>query len=706
MEIAPLQKQQLEFLRDMLENIEDAVDRTSREKFREIGGRLNDWAARVAVIGQVKAGKSTFLNAFIRQHDFLPSDINPWTSVVTNIRINMPEDPPMGASFQFFDEKDWDEIMHGSDKIRKLTEELLPGFDSETLSRQTEEMRERAQRRLGKHYHALLGTSHDYDFLSADLLKRYVCAGPGSDDGLERQSLGRYASITKVADVYMTMPEFQVPTIVTDTPGVNDPFLVRDEFTCRSLDKSDVFVVVLSAHQALTDVDIALIRMLAQQDSKDVMIFVNRIDELDDYKTQVPRVLDDVSSRLHEAIPDIEFTIVAGSAFLADLVFRTDDEAEALREEFDTLELAEFIQESQGDVPLDREDRLLAASGLDLVKQTLSTIIDNGIGCAQLNTILGDIRAEVNGVTFAAKRERESVALELDSIGADKTEGALENLSRELAEITSLYAGLEQKYEASEMEIEQCVSTSWTELEQAVNLEIEGFVSEQREVFRERVVRSEFKKQTPEPIEIELTPLQVSLEQIVHQSFDTARDLIDTRLAACLQACRAAIQDSFDEAMDDVTLDELPYDEFTTTLTMAKKELKMEFVTERNWMFWRRGKANVEKTVEALKTVAAAELRPSVEKLLAAFNEAQAERAQAGTDRIQVLLRMIETAVNERTQRLSKDKRLLEEVQKDPDKLDRILRRLQSQLEVLDRRLQHLSAADSSLSNAELSEAA
>lgn len=706
MEIAPLQKQQLEFLHGMLENIEDAVDRSSREQFREIGGRLNDWAARVAVIGQVKAGKSTFLNAFIRQHDFLPSDINPWTSVVTNIRINMPEDPPMGANFQFFDDKDWDEIMHGSDKIRKLTEELLPGFDSATLSRQTEEMRERAQRRLGNHYHALLGTSHDYDFLSADLLKRYVCAGPGSDDGLERQSLGRYASITKVANVFMQMPEFQVPTIVTDTPGVNDPFLVRDEFTCRSLDKSDVFVVVLSAHQALTDVDIALIRMLAQQDSKDVMIFINRIDELDDYKTQVPRVLDDVSQRLMEAIPDIEFTIVAGSAYLADLVFRTDDEAEALREEYDTLELAEFIEASQGDVPLDREDRLLAASGLDLVKQTLSTIIDNGIGCSQLNTILGDIRAEVNGVTFAAKRERESVAMELDSIGADKTEGALESLTNELEQITGLYAGLEQQYEQSEMEIEQCVSSSWTELEQAVNLEIEGFVNEQREVFRERVVRSEFKKQVPEPIEIELTPLQVNLEQIVHQSFDSARTLIDARLDACMQACRATIQESFEEAIEDITLDELPYDEFTTTLTMAKKELKMEFVTERNWMFWKRGKANVEKTVDALKTVAAAELRPSVEKLLAAFNEAQAERAQAGTDRIQVLLRMIERAVNERTQRLSKDKRLLEEVQQDPDKLDRILRRLQSQLEVLDRRLQHLSAADSSLSNAELSEAA
>ncbi|MEM9317981.1 MAG: dynamin family protein [Pseudomonadota bacterium] len=706
MEIAPLQKKQLDYLRGMLSNIESTVDRGSREQFRTIGKRLNDWAARVAVIGQVKAGKSTFLNAFIRQHDFLPSDINPWTSVVTNIRINMPDDPPMGASFQFFDETDWDEIMTGSDRIRKLTEDLLPGFDSEVLQRQTQEMRDRAQRRLGKHYHALLGSKHEYDFLSPDLLKRYVCAGPGSDDGLTRESLGRYAAITKVADVYMPMPEFLVPTIVTDTPGVNDPFLVRDEFTCRSLDKSDVFVVVLSAHQALTDVDIALIRMLAQQDSKDVMIFVNRIDELDDYKTQVPRVLADVSARLMEAIPDIEFTILAGSAYLADLVFRTDDEAEELRDQLDTPELAEYIYETYGEVPLDCEDRLLLASGLSQVKETLSTIIDNGIGCAQLSQVLGDIRAELNGVTFAAKRERESVARELDGVGAAKTSEALEVLSQELEETNGLYAELEAKFESNEQEIEQCVATSWSQLEKAVNGEIEAFVNEQREVFKESVVRTEFKRQSPDPIEIELTPLQVKLETVVSESFDQARALIDSRLDSCMNAFRAIIENRFEDEIADITLEELPYDEFTTTLTMAKKTLELEFVTEKNWMFWRRGRANVEKTVDALKTVAAAEFRPSVEKLLAAYNDAQAERAAAGSERIAVMLRMMETAVRERTQRLSKDQRLLEEVQKDPQKLERMMRRLQSQLEVLDRRLQHLSAADSSLSNAELSEAA
>ncbi|WP_417280339.1 dynamin family protein [Celeribacter sp.] len=409
MKIAPNQRQELDFLRDTLDTLEQSTDRGLRQNFRDLRTRLDQWAAKVAVIGQVKAGKSTFLNAFLRQHDFLPSDINPWTSVVTNIRINLPSDPASGARFEFFDDADWQEFITGGTKIRELTEALLPGFDADLLRQQSEEMRERAQKRLGKHYYALLGSHHEYDFLSADLLKRYVCAGPGSDVGLERESLGRYAALTKVANVYMRLPEFQVPLILTDTPGVNDPFLVRDEFTCRSLDKSDVFVVVLSAHQPLTDVDVALIRILAKQDSKDCLIYINRIDELDDYARDVPRVIKDVSERLHAAIPGIDFRIVAGSAYMADLVLRDDEEAVAAREALDTPELAAFLQSRYGEVPLDALDRLYLASGLDEVKSALSETIDQGVGREQIAQILGDVRAEINGAQFVLRRERDAL---------------------------------------------------------------------------------------------------------------------------------------------------------------------------------------------------------------------------------------------------------------------------------------------------------
>ncbi len=696
MKIAPGQRQQLDFLRETLEGLEETVDRKSRQGFRDLKARLDGWAARVAVIGQVKAGKSTFLNAFLGQHDFLPSDVNPWTSVVTNIRVNMPEDPVSGARFEFFSEEDWDEIIAGTSRIRKLTEQMLPGFDTELLKKQSEEMRDRAQRRLGKHYPALLGSEHSYDFLTNDLLKRYVCAGPGSDDGLERDSLGRYAAVTKVANAFMRLPEFAVPTIITDTPGVNDPFLVRDEFTCRSLDKSDVFIVVLSAHQPLTEVDIALIRILAKQDNKDCLIFVNRIDELDDYSAEVPRVIEDVTKRLTAAIPDIAFKILAGSAFLADLALRDDADAREMRDAADNAELHAFLQATHGEVPDDQIDRLLLGSGLAQVKETLSGVIDTGIGCSQLGQLLEDVRAELNGIQFVTRRERDSLQVQIEKVGGNP-EGAIAELEREIAEIRAMQDQLEGFSETAETEIDSVVGKAWAALEAGLMREVETYVAGQRPQFEAALTGGE----RGGTLHVELTPLQLRLETAVKASFARSREGTDAALSTCIEACRAAIGARFDDPTGSITLDELPHDGFSSTLTLAKRSLQMEMIADRGWAFWRRPKVNVAKSVDALRQIAVEEMRPSIEKLLAAFNEAQVERASAGTARIRVMLRMLETSVGERTQRLRRDKTELERVASDPQAQLHMTQRLQSQMEVLERRLLNLAVTDSALAKPE-----
>lgn len=706
MKIAPLQKQQLDFLNETLTSLESVVERSVRQDFRALSEKLDEWAAKVAVIGQVKAGKSTFLNSFIRQHDFLPSDVNPWTSVVTNIRINVKNDPETGASFEFFSEDDWNEIINGTGNLRKLTEKLLPGFDTTLLKQQSEELRDKAQRRLGKHYHTLLGSKHEYQFLSPDLLKRYVCAGPGSDDGLARESLGRYASLTRVADVYMRIPEFQVPTIVTDTPGVNDPFLVRDEVTCRSLDRSDVFVVVLSAHQALTEVDIGLIRILAQQDGKDVLIFVNRIDELDNYDERYEKVITDVSKRLVEAIPDIEFTIIAGSAFMADSVMRLDDDAQAIRDELDNETLAAYLEKRYGRVPETQEERLMLGSGVDEVKGTLSTVIDNGIGCRQLSQLSEDIRARVSATQYSTRRERESVQSELEKIGARQETAIVEELETEISVIRKVQRDLESFTDSANEQIEGVVNGSWTSLERELHGRVEAFMDEEKRKLEDQVANDTENKVKTNNVEIDLTPLHLMLEEAVTNGFNGARGRIDQALDTCMTESRETFSEYFGEEIENITLDELPFDEFATTLTMSKKSLQVDVINQKSWAFWRRKSVDTDKTMEAVKTLAVAEIRPAIEKLLGAFNEAQSDRASAGMERVAVLRRMIDTTVNERSRRLKNDKRLLEEISADEEKRTQICNRLQSQLEVLERRLQNLSVTESALTAANLMEAA
>ncbi|CUH75573.1 dynamin family protein [Tropicibacter naphthalenivorans] len=706
MKIAPKQRQELDFLRDTLDKLEGTVDRKTRSNFRDIRERLDDWAAKVAVIGQVKAGKSTFLNAFMHMHDFLPSDVNPWTSVVTNMRINVPSDPISGARFEFFDESDWAEIVDGGSKIRKLTEQLLPGFDTEVLRRQSEEMRERAQKRLGKHYHTLLGSAHDYDFLTADLLQRYVCAGPGSDQGLDRQSLGRYAALTKVANTYMRMPEFQVPTIVTDTPGVNDPFLVRDEFTCRSLDQSDVFVVVLSAHQPLTDVDIALIRILAKQDSKDVIIFVNRIDELEDFASAVPEVVADVSRRLRAAIPEIEFNILAGSAYLADLTLDTSEGAQAARDAADTPELADYLMSKYGRVPGDQMERLYLASGLERAKSVLSHVIDTGVGSQQLAQIAEDIRAEITGTQFVIRRERDSLQMQVDSIGREVAEQAIEELESEIKDIRDVLAKLEHHVDSADSQMEKVLTKAWSGLEKRLMGQIDSFVGAQEAVIQERIFSGSVRGNAARSLDIDVAPLQAQMEREVASSYDKARASADVIMDNCIHACRQTIADKFDDPTENISLAELPFGTFTSTLTLAKKSLKIDMIADRSWAFWRQPSVNIDKSMAALRALAAEEMRPPVDKILSAFNEAAVERATAGNGRIRVMVRMIETSLSERTHRLKKDKVELEQIARDPEMQRRIVMRLQSQMEVLERRLLNLSALDGRLARPDLPQAA
>lgn len=704
MEIGPLQKQELDLLDEVLKSLTNGAGRENRENIQVLRDQLSEWAARVAVIGQVKAGKSTFLNAFLHETDFLPSDVNPWTSVVTNIRINIKNDPRVGARFDFFSEADWDEIINGTSEVRELTEKMLPGFDTELLRRQADEMRERAQRRLGENYHKLLGQSHEFDFLNSDLMQRYVCAG--QDNGPEGDTQGQYALITKVANAYMRRPEFKVPVILTDTPGVNDPFLVRDEFTCRSLDNSDVFVVVLSAHQPLTNVDIALIRLLAKQDAKEVIIFVNRIDELDDYASEVPHVINDVSHRLRKAVPEIEFTIVAGSAYMAAMAKRNDSEAAEARENLDTPELHDYLESTLGHVPDDQLERLLIGSGLDEMKRILSMVIDNGVGSHKLAKLFEDTRAEVSAMTFTAKRERESVQLQMERLGSENAEGALQNLEDEIAGLTTMQEGLDRLVDAGDTGLEQVLEKSWIDLEQGLNHCISNFLDQQREVLEEQVLRQNLQGKTKKDLRIDLTELHNNFDRQIASHYDTARANIDVTLNDSLSQCLDLVSHRFATLPEGLTLDDLPNYEFASTLAFSKRELWVTPVNDKNWMFWRRKKINANKSFEAFRTIAAAELRPVVAKIINAFNEAQVDRAATGSERIRVLLRMVENASNERARRLRRDRRQMEQTVNDASQSRVVADRLHSQLEVLERRVQTLAAAEAALARTALSHAA
>lgn len=337
---------------------------------------IDAFRPRVAIVGQVKAGKTALVNALLGMPDFLPSDVNPWTSAVTSVHLNKPPADGNQAVFRFFDEETWARIANHGGRLGELAARSDAEDEGDLLRTQVSDLRRRTAKRLGRNYHLLLGRSHRFAEVTPDLVRRYVCLGDEGETDPGRE--GRFADLTQSAELYLAAPEYSISLTMEDTPGVNDPFLVREQMTLDSLDQASICVLVLSAYQAMTTVDMALVRLLRTLKSEQVVIFVNRIDELPDRDRNVQKIETMLRAVLAEQGTIQNAKIVFGSADWArkaalgsmDQLTETDMEA-----------LSETLGVSDGG--LERRTALNALrgmSGLVELKGAIADMVSSGMG--------------------------------------------------------------------------------------------------------------------------------------------------------------------------------------------------------------------------------------------------------------------------------------------------------------------------------------
>lgn len=296
---------------------EEMVETASDEALPFISRILTDLKALnpgVAFVGQIKAGKSRLINGFTGQANFLPSDVNPWTTVITDMHFGHPSGRTNGGAFHFFDNAQWQALLSEGDEIRALLPDAGDGYKRKIIEEQIEAMKSRAKARLGDRYEDLLGTSHDLEDLTQDDLARYVSAGPDPEDQDGTASAPHYSDLTRKADLYFDQGLFPFPLTVTDTPGINDPLLIREEISHQYLRNSDFFVVVLSAHQALSQADLKLLRLMQALELGQMVVFVNRVDELNRGVEDAAKVHADVRAGLERALGSARMTVLMGSA--------------------------------------------------------------------------------------------------------------------------------------------------------------------------------------------------------------------------------------------------------------------------------------------------------------------------------------------------------------------------------------------------------
>lgn len=249
---------------------------TCEEKNERMASIEND-VLTIGVIGQMKAGKSTFLNAFVFEDDVLPAATTPMTAALSVITYG----PEKCLQAEFYTNDEWEE--------QKRTA-LIPVDDSTNELKKSKiqaakELVEKSSR-LGGRINSLLGKTQKDSF---DNLIEYV----GAD--------GTYVSITKSVTIYYPK-EYLKGVNIVDTPGFNDPIVSREERTKDFLKKADVVLLMLYAGRPFDATDRAILfKNVAECGIGKVLVGINKYDIPYETGETEDMIRDYVRKEIHKA---------------------------------------------------------------------------------------------------------------------------------------------------------------------------------------------------------------------------------------------------------------------------------------------------------------------------------------------------------------------------------------------------------------------
>lgn len=233
------------------ERTTSAKDTLSLAEIRE---KLEKDTLTIGVIGQMKCGKSTFLNAFIFENDVLPAATTPMTAALSVITYGEKE----RIVAEFYTADEWaEQKMQAARPLEDAADSL-----DESKIKAAKELVEKSSK-LGTSLQSYLGKTQEDSF---DQLIEYV----GAD--------GKFISITKSVTIYYPK-EYLKGVEIVDTPGFNDPIVSREERTKEFLKKADVVLMMLYAGRPFdaTDRDI-IFKNVRQCGIGKVLIGINKYD--------------------------------------------------------------------------------------------------------------------------------------------------------------------------------------------------------------------------------------------------------------------------------------------------------------------------------------------------------------------------------------------------------------------------------------------
>lgn len=295
---------------------ENAVIKTEEleKTLKEMQAKDRD--LKVGIIGRVKAGKSSLLNALIFEGvEVLPKAATPMTASLTVLKYA----DTLSAEVEFYSPKDIEELKNEHERYvrefnRIVDEEVKKQKEKQSLANRAkeglksfgkafnrnksteatpkervlsdEEINKRAERIAKdklKDDTKLVSSYDQYEKMKKSGLinteKLDPCIQANSLEELNQKLLqfvgadGKFMPCTKAVQISLNNPNLKDLEVI-DTPGINDPIASREERTKALLKDCDVVFIVSPSGQFLTDSDMDLFDKVSNKEGLQEIYFV------------------------------------------------------------------------------------------------------------------------------------------------------------------------------------------------------------------------------------------------------------------------------------------------------------------------------------------------------------------------------------------------------------------------------------------------
>lgn len=245
--------------------------------------KKNNSLLTIGIVGQMKVGKSSFLNAFLfKGEPVLPKAATPMTAGLTIIEKS-PDEGKEYLEVEYFTKNEWESIRATANDVERCREEILR--TEPTLAYEDEKLNSILKDKVGEvDYASYLIVNK----LTPEAKARIGCAperisinsGVGMAISLKQYvgARGKFTSVVKALHLYIDNENLDGLRIV-DTPGVNDPVVTRDAKTSEFLREAHGVLMLISAMQPMSASDVDLLNeRIGKEGISSVVLVVNKID--------------------------------------------------------------------------------------------------------------------------------------------------------------------------------------------------------------------------------------------------------------------------------------------------------------------------------------------------------------------------------------------------------------------------------------------